>query len=416
MKNSKKNAKLNLPLLIATAVISLLAWAFALFPLSGYLSDLLPGPVAVGIVFTLFLLVICVTVLCVSNLTLNFHADVITGDTSRKRLFLYILLAAIVCFALTAGLEALYETDINLSATSKAPDTYIFVVDDSGTMLDNDPLQKRFRAIEDFVKGKTDACRYMVYTFATNVELIQPMTDSNAQNQALEGKSFGLTAIKAALEQVIQDHDQGVWTGSDNTMVILITDGMPSDIDNYSQIDTLLSRYKKIGLSVSTVGLGDADMKLLRHISDTTGGQVVDIADVADMSNAFRTVANFDAANQTLLSDRNETSYHWIYAIIRVLAIALIGVLLSIIAGICYGNSAAFGNIIRWGVAKSLLSGLLLETGISVLDLPEYAFCVIAGLLLGLVIAQSIPAQGDAFSEVAEKKPAKRDSMGFDAW
>ena len=111
-------------------------------------------------------------------------------------------MGALIIFGVTAGWELLYETDIRLNAVAKDVDTYIFIVDDSGTMQDNDPTQTRFLAIEEFIQGKTDTTRYTVYTFSDDVTLIQPMTAASGDVAALRGNSYGMTNIKAALAKI----------------------------------------------------------------------------------------------------------------------------------------------------------------------------------------------------------------------
>lgn len=415
MKESNQKKKLNIPLLIVSAVVSILLWVLVLPYLHDSLIDHMAGPLAVAIVFSVFLVALAVTVLCISSLTGAFRADILTGYTEKRRIPLYILLAAAVGFALAAGAEFLYETDIDVNTVPKTPDTYIFVVDDSGTMCGNDPADQRFRAIEYFIHEKPESCRYAVYTFASDVSLILPMTSSGTVTGTLQGRSSGTTNIKAALTQVLDDYDAGVWTPGSNTMVILITDGKATDILNVGQISGLLNRFTTLNIPVSTVGLGDADLDLITHIANTTGGQMVDIQNVADMGHAFHTVTSVRRLNQTLFTDRSSLSYQPLYGIIRVLAITLLGTLLGAICVVCYGVPREFAFILKLSIAKSALAGAVLELGICGLDLPPHLACILAGMLLGTVFARIVPLNQDPFNEVSSsRKPLHDTGMGFD--
>ena len=82
MKQSNNQKKINLPLIIATALVSILLWALVPY-IHDFLIDIMAAPLALGIIFALFLAVISATVLLISSMTHAFRADILTGRTEK---------------------------------------------------------------------------------------------------------------------------------------------------------------------------------------------------------------------------------------------------------------------------------------------------------------------------------------------
>ncbi len=384
MKRKKRNEDgLNLPMLIVTAIVSALAWPI-IYGVYSILWGNAALPVTVGVAMTLLFAVIGVVVFLLSTLQGTYRADVITGYPRKRRIPLYLVLGCVGFFAATALLQFVYQLDILPKAQPPRGD-YIFVIDDSGSMSSNDPSNLRYQVLPALLEDQPDDTQYMIYSFAGDVQLVQPMkTVGEGLPQGIGGSSSGGTYIEAALRRVIDDYDSGVWKNVHDGVVILLTDGLASDIAFDSAIDPLLERYSAAGLTVSTISMGSADRGLLRRIADRTGGQFVDISDVSGLDGAYRLAAGIDGWRD-LLSRRDGG---WLYGLMRIAFVTVLGTLLALMAAVCYGSSPTFGFTVRVGAVKSLAAALLLELGLELLHLPEFLATWLAAVLIGTVAAR----------------------------
>ena len=147
-KNSDR--KLNVPMLLISAVVAALAW-IGIFSLKEFIADL-GNLLVIGIISTAFLLVLSLVVFFVSKLLGTYQADVVTGERNKSMFFVTLLICTLIFFGLACGFEWLYEVEV-LGGIGTA-DTYIFVVDDSGSTLDSDPDQMRFEALQSMMEEK----------------------------------------------------------------------------------------------------------------------------------------------------------------------------------------------------------------------------------------------------------------------
>ena len=294
------NKTLNLLMLIATAVVSGVMW-LPVNLLYRLLIDSVSRPVAVGVAFALMLIAVSFVCWLLSTLTMSFKGDVITGEKSSAKIPLYIVGLSLVCALLGCGLELLYE--IEIKQDYNAPEGYIFVVDDSASTASTDPNGQRYEAIQSLLETKADTYPYMVYSFATNIVVEQGMSVVGDGIPDLSGRYEGGTNIRAALQTVINDYNNGGWTAETVPTVILITDGMAGDIGLFRPVNRVLSEYIKAGVAISTVGFDGADRNLLKNIATKTGGVFVDIAD-ADALDEVRQPPRREAQTQGLQAQK----------------------------------------------------------------------------------------------------------------
>ena len=376
--------KLNIVMLLLSALVAAGTW----FVVYGFKEDLLDmgSPLTIGILCAVFLLVISLVVLLVSKLMGTFRADVSTGERTNVMTLVKILICTVACLGVMFGFEWLYETDISSSGGSS--DTYIFIVDDSGSTVDTDPNQLRFKAIREIMQEKKGNTQFAIYAFADDVKLLQPMQKVSEGIPKVEGNSYGMTSIKAALDQVITDYEQGRWNTKGNVQVILITDGLASDIVYLSEIDPILARYRRHDISVSSVGLDLADESLMTKIADDTNGVFIDITEVDEMGDAVKSAVSFGNVERDLFSDRNESSYNVLPGIMRIVFVGILGVLVALAAAFAYGNSATFWFTVIAGTIKAFVASIFLEVGICLIGMPEKTAGLIAMILIGMVLTK----------------------------
>ena len=364
MKN-KKEHRFNLVLLIVTLVLSPLVILAAL-NLAG---ALLPGsggirlqPLLIGLSFLFIGLLTGLIVLVTSLIGKSYVGDLRTGEKKIFRTLLMFLLCLVILFGAGAGLEFLYEKALWASNSESNEGTYVFLVDDSGSTEDSDPLNLRYQAINQIL-GSIKGGQYMVYSFADETQIVRPMTPISGQLPDLRPVDGTITEMKTALEKVMEDYKNGVWSAVGPTKVILMTDGAATDLEagEYSAL-SVLNEYRAENIKVSTVGLGQfVDRATLQYIADTTGGEFVPIEDSTQIVGAMQQAAGMGNLSYNLLTPRPLNHNTVLLGILRVLFLTILGLLISLGCTICTGYSKTIGFTMLSGLGLSLAGALLVE-------------------------------------------------------
>lgn len=395
---ARNTTKLNLPILIVTAIVSMLAWV-GIYRLLIFMEDLLIAdlevrdfmtsggyPVSIGAAFAGLLLVIGLSVLVLSSLMSTFRADILSGRLGKGRVILLFLVGILVIGCIAGVFQFIYQQD--LVPDVKSTGDFIFLIDDSKSMLRNDPDLERYSALKAILEEQNPKTNFMVYSFASDVVLVHPMSTVEDGVPMLSRKELGSsTSYEKSLSQVIEDYNNGVWTAK-NPMVIFFTDGVPMDIDSKYELTSVLERYAAANIPITTVGMGDVDTVMLEFIAEETGGSSLDIQEASAVSGAFRTAVSSFSSSRHLLSDRDTEGANLVYGALRVVMVSVLGILIGLLVALCYGNSGSFSLIVITSVIKSILAGLILEIGIVVLGLPDSLMSFFAVVLIGTVIAR----------------------------
>ena len=135
----------------------------------------------------------------------------------------YFICSLIGIFVLAMGLEFIYECNPNIKSIE--PTSYIFVIDESGSMSGNDPGGLRYEAIPEIMKAAEEGFPYMVYTFSDDTQIIRDMAPLDAEYEPIPVNSDGGTAICGTILRILQDYKNGVWDGGSNPKVVFLTDG-----------------------------------------------------------------------------------------------------------------------------------------------------------------------------------------------
>ncbi|MEE8059265.1 MAG: vWA domain-containing protein [Pseudomonadales bacterium] len=187
------------------------------------------------------------------------------------------------------------------------PDVRI-IIDISGSMKQNDPLNLRRPALELLVQLFPEGSRAGVWTFGQWVNNLVPSNivddrwREHASSQAQKINSVALhTNIADALEKAVDDIDR--LDPKFKTHIILLTDGMvdisKSPADNAQSrhriIDQILPTLSEAGVTIHTVALSkNADWELMERLAVETNGLAAVAETADDLTRIF--LQAFDAA------------------------------------------------------------------------------------------------------------------------
>lgn len=392
-----KSKKFNVILVVTTLVAALLAGKVASLLheslLTAWGNSGWGGPLAVGLSFGIFLVIVGLAVLLTSNLMGTYRADVVTGRNSRLRVFSYIMLGVIAMMLVMGLLEFLYECSFT-SAPKEPPATYVFMIDDSGSMQGNDPDEMRYQVIEELLKDQRSDTRYTVYTFSDYAKLVVPMQTVAEGFPSYPAPAYGLTYLRDCMEMVMDDYEKGIWTADGAIKVILITDGIPNDLygdctmDDFSLFIPVLDRFRNHGIAFNAVGVRYAADEMMTEMANYTGGTYVKIDNAAALVEAVSDATDsikVQRVARTLLTKRTEEDHDWLYALIRIVSITFSAVILAATAVVCYGNADASGFLMVSNAVKGVAAGVLLE--VLLRFYPENTAILISFAILGCVLS-----------------------------
>ena len=366
-----------------TAVVSLLAGFIALglcFWLRLTLEKTLNSVLMTALLFTALYVVSFAAVSLSSFLRGSFNQKSYFAS-DRARWTGAALAGLLFTFAASLGLEWVYECD--LYEKSAEPTSYGFVLDESGSMATSDTDGKRYEAIREIISEKESSFPYMIYTFADEVKLVREMKPISEGHEDFPPVSDGGTSIGGAVARLRSDYESGVWKDQNHPKVIFLTDGYATDLPwgifGFSEKRTLNGHLKNLGeagVEISTVGLGSADEGLLRHIAETTGGTFISIEDASQLTESMKQAA-LSQSGRTLLSERRARRGDWIYALMRIAFLFIIGALSGASMMIAYSSDVSTPLIIVLSIGEALLGGLLMEFGLKAGISQPILWCIL---------------------------------------
>lgn len=329
-----------------------------------------------GVYFAVFGLILALSIFIAARIS--------KMEFSVKRL-LIALLCVVLLFLLGTLFEFVYE--LNFKTAKPLREQYIFAMDNSGSMEENDPEQKRVDAVYRLLENKDEDTEYAVYTFGNEISCIREMSPLSDGMDDITIFPNGGTPMVEMLNRIMDDVESGKLPCGQGSQVILLTDGVPSDAGFFGfEINGVLRRFSKKGIVISTVGLGQVDRPFLEKIANETGGVCVTTDNVDELENAMQTAARIDFADRNLLSPRWQEA-GWLYALLRIVFVMLLGFcFIGIKLGMTDGNTNA-KMIVLFSLGGSLLGAVLLE----VILLLGFAFAgsiarLLAVLFIGITI------------------------------
>ena len=163
-----------------------------------------------------------------------------------------------------------------------------FVIDESGSMTQNDPGRLRVEATKQFVDmaaADSPKNRAAIFGFTTSARTVLNLTALNDKEEAKNSLnsiySSGGTNIFSGLESAVKELETKS-SDSYSPVIVLMTDGQ--DNSQFTNYTPLINRANEKGITVFAIGLGrDVNSTLLRQICDNTGGGVYYYAENADV-------------------------------------------------------------------------------------------------------------------------------------
>lgn len=333
-------------------------------------SDKLSKSVMIGSLCAVLFAAVFLTVLLGSMITGSFNKEselfVDFGHMAA-----YFICSLIGIFVLVMGLEFIYECNPNIKSIE--PTSYIFVIDESGSMSGNDPGGLRYEAIPEIMKAAEEGFPYMVYTFSDDTQIIRDMASLDAEYEPIPVNSDGGTAICGTILRILQDYKNGVWDGGSNPKVVFLTDGSATDLSNgflwfrgnMPEFNAALEEYYNLGINISTVGLGSVDREIMTKMAETTGGVFVNIQNASDLASAMKTAAS-SYSDRNLLSIRYMKRWDTLYGFLRILFLTIIGTVIGSLMLLAYMEDSSIPIIIVSSIICSFIGSVLFEIGLKI--------------------------------------------------
>ena len=331
--------------------------------------------VFMGVYFALFGLLLSIglfVVAKISDLEITSNKILLAGGCVLLLLILGILF------------EFIYELDF--SSVRTVADNYVFAIDNSGSMQDNDPNQERVAAIKQLLSNRDEDVEFAVYTFSEDIRCIREMMPVFAGIEDFTTEPNGGTPIVGVLGKIMDDMESGALPYDEGTQVILLTDGYATDNGFFDfRLNKILKKYNSKKVSVSTVGLGSVDENMLNDISGKTGGISVRTDNVDELATAMASAVRVTDTSRNLLSARARTNYNWAYALMRIVFLIILGAGFLGIKLLAVDNTANLGMILISSLIGIVLGALIMEVGLSLI-LNEFFARLLMTLLFGMMI------------------------------
>ena len=368
MRNVMKS-HINKTVALMSVFAGVLSWFGCHYIYTTY-SDKLSESVMIGSLCAVLFAAVFLTVLLGSMITGSFDKEselfVDFGHMAA-----YFICSLIGIFVLAMGLEFIYECNPNIKSIE--PTSYIFVIDESGSMSGNDPGGLRYEAISEIMKAAEEGFPYMVYTFSDDTQIIRDMAPLDAEYEPIPVNSDGGTAICGTILRILQDYKNGVWDGGSNPKVVFLTDGSATDLSNVflwfrgnmPEFNAALEEYYNLGINISTVGLGSVDREIMTKMAETTGGVFVNIQNASDLALAMKTAAS-SYSDRNLLSIRYMKRWDTLYGFLRILFLTIVGTVIGSLMLLAYMEDSSIPIIIVSSIICSLIGSVLFEIGLKI--------------------------------------------------
>ena len=295
--------------------------------------------------------------------------------------------ALILMLLLSASFEFLYGW-IGTGGKQQVS-SYLFVIDNSGSMEKTDPDGMRYQAIEKLLENKDPDFTYGVYHFSDSAELVRGMAPVSAGAAGRKAVNSGGTAVLHALDTILQDLDQGKLVLDDHCRMILLSDGYATDVDEAGRYECIrrLEQFADRGISISTVGMtGNVDTQLLMLAADKTGGTYVSVQDVEQLEQGMRQAAQTEEENRNLPGYRSEGSTGIVYVILRIFFIICLGMLIAVEKTVLCERFLNTNSVLVSSVIGSALAGICLEAGMNTWGLHPSAMRIALCVLIAFTL------------------------------
>ena len=300
------------------------------------------------------------------------------------------LLVVVVVFAVGCLCEFIYEW--HSTYTPIFFDDYIFAIDDSESMLETDPMQLRYSALEELLDSLDNDRRAGLIRFNENARVSVDMAELDEAQRVLLSEeldnpsSTGATNIFGALE-VSLDMYRSAAQSNRVPVVVLLSDGFHSSAYGRNEFNETVDAFSEEGVVINTVSLGrNADEVLLENLAQATGGQYFKVEEAGDLAEAFQH-ASTAMTYRCLFSSRSSIQrWNVLYMILRVLLLALPGIVIGFFILLLLQNRLAYRQLLVSGAA-GLLAGVTMEVG-TLFFLPLLLTQIVSWTLYSIVLVR----------------------------
>ncbi len=296
--------------------------------------------------------------------------------------------AAFVLMLLLAALFQVIYGRIG-TKTSEQVSSYLFVIDNSGSMGKTDPNGMRYEAIQTLLEHKDPDFCYGIYHFSDSAQMVRNMEPVSEGGVGREPVNQGGTAVINALDTILHDLDESTLQLDNHCRMILLSDGYATDLDETSRYDCIrkLEQFADRGISISTVGMtGDVDTQLLMLIADKTGGTYVSVRNVEQLEQGMRQAAQTQEGSRNLLGYRSEKDTGILFSAVRIIFIICLGILVAVEKTVLCERFLNTNSVLVSSVIGSALAGICLEAGMNTFGLHpsvmRIALCILIAFTL----------------------------------
>ena len=181
-------------------------------------------------------------------------------------------------------------TPIDIESLPRPPLNLAIAIDTSGSMIGT-PIESVRTGLREMQAVLRPEDRVTLIAFSDGAQVLaegtggddQALTDAINAMQA-QGRTDIYAGLRAAFEHVEQTAD-----AEHQNRVLLLSDGeATTGLVNDARVQTLAEAYAAEGISVSTIGMGDAfDPVLMRGLAETGGGAFYFLEDPAAVREVF---------------------------------------------------------------------------------------------------------------------------------
>lgn len=294
-------------------------------------------------------------------------------------------------FVLLLLLSAFFEFLYGWMGTSSKQQvsSYLFVIDNSGSMEKNDPSGMRYEAIEKMLENKEPEFSYGIYHFADTAKLVRNMAPIHEGAPEQEVVNGGGTAVIRALDTILRDLDAGRLALSNHCRMILLSDGYATDVDDTSRYECIrkLEQFADRGISISTVGMtGDVDTQLLMLAADKTGGTYVSVQEVEQLEQGMRRAAQTEEGNKNLLGYRSKGASDLLSAVLRIAFLVCLGVLIAVEKTVVCERFLNTNSVLVSSIIGGTLAGICLEVGMNTFGVHPSVMRIAACVLIAFTL------------------------------
>lgn len=339
-----------------------------------------------GLALTLFLSIIISNSLCKNAKPRN---------VEYKKTFI-VIGAIFLCSILFEFLYELNPIDFKLGK----PTSYIFLIDDSGSMSSNDPNYMRNDSIYNVMQDCDDNFPYAIYSFSDECKQILPMVPAASAQQKNYGfESSGGTDIQGAIQYVLNDINTGVLQAGESPRILLLSDGLSF----YDEYRTVIKDCINNNISISTIGFGEADKYFLQLLAEDTRGAFVWIDDINQLTNAMNTAAtSYSNYSRDLLGYRPYVSNDTLFSVLRIVFLLILAIGFVLIKVFMFSTFDEKNIALYTFIVFAILGAVAPEIGINGLRYDDgyirAIMCVCFLLLLGSSKEPEEPNMGNVKS------------------